>query len=381
MWPIFVGFLIGCNSSGPSSITKSQVIEAAARKDIRKICVGLKMPDPELQTFATEQLRIFDAEKITPCLCEELKDPEKGYRDGVAEGLRGEDRNAVASCFVNLVKDPKALTTSRRLEAIYELNQMSAPVVNAALLELAMDETDTPEVRARAIKEIGGYTENIDSVSELFETESPIVKAAVIEALGRHKKEKGARRLIKEAFGHDSAAVRGAAIKAYHGHVGSKADKLVCDAMMEDPAPEVRRAAVQAFEKTKRRAAIRCLRQRALKLEEDQSVRAAIVRSLRLAKGDAEPAANAVLCDALSFWLSNYVEDKLPEEDPSTDIVKTQNDIDHENSERCFAKAVASSAGYSCHAKKYISWYYKQVSGKEDYYVPACPGDPEFEGK
>ena len=103
MWPIVMGFMLGCNSSGPSSITKSQVIEAAARKDIRKICVGLKMPDPELQTFATEQLRIFDAEKITPCLCEELKDPETGYRDGVAEGLRGVDRFAVASCFVYLV--------------------------------------------------------------------------------------------------------------------------------------------------------------------------------------------------------------------------------------------------------------------------------------
>ena len=74
-------------------------------------------------------------------------------------------------------------------------------------------------------------------------------------------------------------------------------------------------------------------------------------------------------------------EHKLPEEDPETDIVKMQNDLDYENSERCFAKAYATRKGYSCHATKYISWFYKQVIGSETLYVPACPGDEEYEQK
>ena len=94
MLNVFVfGLIFGCGSSAPSTITKAQVTEAAARQDINKICVGLRMPDEELQAFATEQLRIFDPEKISPCLCAELRDPDMGFRDGVAEGLRGEDRN------------------------------------------------------------------------------------------------------------------------------------------------------------------------------------------------------------------------------------------------------------------------------------------------
>ena len=110
-------------------------------------------------------------------------------------------------------------------------------------------------------------------------------------------------------------------------------------------------------------------------MEDDRDVRAALLSTLRMAQGNAEEAANLVLCDAIPFWLRHYVTDKLPEEDPETDIVKIQNDIDHENSEKCFAKAHSSRKGYSCHAYKYIAWYYKQVSGKESLYVPDCPGD------
>ncbi len=97
-----------------------------------------------------------------------------------------------------------------------------------------------------------------------------------------------------------------------------------------------------------------------------------------MAEGPAEKPAYIVLCDAIPFWLRNYVTDKLPEEDPETDIVKMQNDMDYKNSEKCFAKAYSQRKGLTCHATKYISWFYKQVSAQEDLYVPACPGDPEY---
>ena len=159
---------------------------------------------------------------------------------------------------------------------------------------------------------------------------------------------------------------------AYRAHAGDRAEETLCTAMMEDASPLVRIAAIKGFNKTKSVSAVRCLRTRAETLEENRDVRAAILESLKLAEGVAERPAFTAMCDAIPFWLRNYVTDQLPEVDPPTDIVKMQNDYDHEHSEACFAKAYAQKSSYSCHAHKYIAWFYKQMISNENLYVPEC---------
>ena len=377
---MILALILACSSMESSSgpVSKGDIELAVARKDLRKICAGLQMDDPEVQAYATEQLRIFDPNDTKDCLCTHLPDPENGFKAGVAEGLKGERRNALASCFTDLVLKPE---TKNRGQAIVALANIPAPIVNKSLMDLATNTQDDPKVRAQAILAVGGYDDNFDDIAMLWEDNEPLVKAASIEMLGIHTKQRGARQLIKEALESETAEVRAAAMQSYYNHVRRKADETLCTSMMEDPSPLVREAAIRAYVKTTRKEPIRCLRKKATTLEEDRDVRAALLHTLKMADGPAEKPAFAVLCDAIPFWLQNYVEDKLPEEDPETDIVKMQNDLDYENSEKCFAKAYATRKGYSCHATKYISWFYKQVIGSETLYVPACPGDEEYEQK
>ena len=99
-----------------------------------------------LQQFATEQLRIFEPEKIKDCLKEGLVDADsKSFRIGVLEGLKGEKRNAVARVAAELVQDT-SLNESE--QAIHHLGGVPAPAVNAALLKIAENTSDTPAVRA-----------------------------------------------------------------------------------------------------------------------------------------------------------------------------------------------------------------------------------------
>lgn len=364
--------LLACTGgeTNPNTITKSDIQTAVPKKDIKTICTALKSSDEDVQQFATEQLRIFEPEQTKDCLKEGLVESDsKAFRLGVLEGLKGEKRNAVARVAAELIQDTSLVG---RAEAIHHLGGVPAPAVNAALMKIAENGSDASDVRAVAIRAVGGYTDNFDSTAALFDDGDAEVKAAVVDMLGLHTEEKGARKLIKEALPHEDENVRAAAMKAYRAHAGDRAEEVLCTAMMDDTSPKVRAAAIAALEKTKSVSAIRCLRKRAMTLEEDRDVRAAILRSLKLAEGNAERPAFTAMCDAIPFWLRSYTTDKLPEEDPGTDIVKMQNDYDHEYSEKCFAKAYAQKSQYSCHGHKYIAWFYKQMISNEDLYVPEC---------
>ena len=212
---------------------------------------------------------------------------------------------------------------NEREQAIHHLGGVPAPAVNAALLKIAENSSDTVAVRAVAVRAVGGYTDNFDSVAALFDDSSPEVKAAVVEMLGLHTSEKGARRLIKEALPNEDERVRAAAMTAYRAHAKDSAEETLCTAMMEDTSPLVRKAAVDAMQKTKSVSAIRCLRQRAMTLEEDRDVRAAILKSLKLAEGNAERPAFTAMCDAIPFWLRSYTTDRSRRRS-CTDIVKMQ---------------------------------------------------------
>ena len=373
----FMMLLFACSSSekDPRTISKSDLETAVPKKDIGTLCSGMRSPDPELQQYATENIRIFDAEKITECMGRSVVDMEqKQFREGVLLGLKGEERNAVASVVVDKLQDSNL---TNRTKAIFLLGEVTAPVVNKTLLAVAENPNDDAEIRAVAVRAIGGYSQNFENIAQLFEDKATPVRVAAVEMLGRHRNEKSAKSLLQEGTTDSNEEVRAAAMLAYYSYVGLKAEELMCTTMMTDESPKVRAAAITALRKTTSVNAIRCLRERALTLESDRDVRAAILDSLRMADKEAETPAYTVLCDAIPFWLRSYVTDKLPEEDPATDIVKIQNDEDYPRSKECFAKAYENRKGYTCHAEKYISWFYKQVSGLENLYVPKCPGDIE----
>lgn len=374
-WLMAVMFACTVPERDPNTVTEDDVRDALVKQDIKTVCLGLRSSDESIQQFATEQLRVFDPKEAAPCLKEGLVTEQKAFREGVLIGLKGEKRNALGRVVAEVIKEPA--NTGREM-AILKLGEVTAPAVNAAILAVAQNKSDTPSVRAAAVRSIGGYKDNFDDVSALFDDGNPEVKAAVVEMLGLHTEEKSARSLIKEGLTHEDEGVRAAAMTAYRAHAGDRAEETLCKAMMEDGSPAVREAAVRGFRKTKSVSAIRCLRKRAMELEENRDVRAAILDSLKMAQGVAEKPAFAAMCDAIPFWLRSYVTDKLPEEDPATDIVKMQNDYDHENSEKCFAKAYAQKKNYTCHGHKYIAWFYKQMISNENLYVPECD-EPEAE--
>ena len=77
------------------------------------------------------------------------------------------------------------------------------------------------------MRAVGGYTDNFDSVSALFDDSNPEVKAAVVEMLGLHTSEKGARRLIKEALPNEDERIRAAAMTAYRAHAKDRAEETL----------------------------------------------------------------------------------------------------------------------------------------------------------
>jgi len=93
------------------------------------------------------------------------------------------------------------------------------------------------------------------------------------------------------------------------------------------------------------------------------------------------PGVAKILCDAIPFWLRTYNKEDIPDKIPGTDIIGAQNDRDFENSYACLQKAYAKSSGYSCFAKMYAGWWFRQVGGSA--YVPKCPGyeNEDYSGK
>ena len=94
-------------------------------------------------------------------------------------------------------------------------------------------------------------------------------------------------------------------------------------------------------------------------------------------KGDAREPGHKILCDAIPFWLRNYVKDDVVNNLKGVGIVKAQNDADFKNSLKCFENAYRRSSGYSCYAKMHIGLWYFQVAGK-DGKIPLCPGMEEY---
>lgn len=364
--------LVGLTLSGcdipPSFVENSDIDAAMARSSFATVCKGLEMKDAATRSYAAMKLKSVQEPLAAECVCQFVVEGKEGWDPAIAEGLKGTQRDDLAGCFAEVVKKPDL---GKRLEAVVALAMIPAPSARAALDTVAKEAGADSEVRVAAIdKGIGGDTAYQATLLQLLADDSDAsVRAAAAAGLSGIK-GKEVMAALQGAYENDSeGAVRAKALLSLKNSGFRDADDLLCSAMIEDESPAVRSAAVGAFHATKRKKAIACLRNKALSLEEDGSVRQRLLTALK-----ASPSQDAadVLCDAIPFFLQNYVKEALPEKIPGTDIAAMQNDRDWERSYECFGKAYARRGAYSCPAKMYIGHWYREVGGTA--HIPKCPG-------
>jgi HEAT repeat protein len=351
----------------PKFVESSDIDDAMARQAYKTVCVGLSMKDEKTRRYAASKMKEITEPISVTCVCENISDEKKGWDSAVAAGIKGTDRDDLAGCLANLVKDP---TLKNRTEAIVALGYMPARVARDTLAGVASETGGDPEARSAAIGSVGGDPTYTDQIVDLLKGEKDnVVRAAAAKALRGNKDEAVLAAMRTAASSDEDGAVRGEALLGLKQAGVEGADELLCTAMLEDPSPEVRRRAVMSFKGTKRADAIACLRKRALTEEPDPGVRAAL---LKVVKSSPKKAAKKILCDAIPFWARTYMQEELPPKVPSADIIKAQNDRDWENSYDCIGKAYRSSSGYSCFARLYVGFWYREVGGSS--HLPNCPG-------
>lgn len=360
-------WLAACDMMTPSHVEVPDIQEAMAVERYNVVCVGLGMKNDDTRKFATEQLITVDDPIAQECICANIADEAKGWDIAVADGLKTTDRDELASCFTDLVRNP---ALPKREQALTYLLSMPAPVARQTLADIAQDAQSTPELRVKALGAISGDKSYKDTLMGLSDSESDTaVRAAATEGLGGMKDRPVIELLRKKATDDPEGEVRGAALKALKASTVPDATDMMCAAMMEDESPIVRRQAVAAFRGTKRASAIKCLRTRALTLEEDSGVREKLLEVL---KSSPSNDAAKVLCDAIPFWAKSYLKTGMPDKVPGTDIIRAQNTRDFERSYECVQKAVRSSSGYSCFARAYTGHWLRELGGTAS--VPRCPG-------
>ena len=84
-----------------------------------------------------------------------------------------------------------------------------------------------------------------------------------------------------------------------------------------------------------------------------------------------------VLCDAMPFWLKNYIKDDVVDNLKGVGIVREHNRVDPANSPTCVKQAFQARSGYSCYAKMHIALWHNLTTGK-DKKTALCPGMEEY---
>lgn len=354
----------------PNFVASRDIDDAHINGRYKTVCKGLEMKDDKVREYATDKLLEVTEPIAQECICTFISGREfipgtEGWDPAIARGLTGTEREELASCFADLVKKPDL---PRRLEAVTTLARIPARVARDTLADIATSPGDA-EQRSAALKAIAADPAYQARILGLLSNEAdPVVRAAAATGLGGLKDDTTVAALVKSATEDSDGVVRGAALVAVRKSGHPAADEMACKAMMGDPSADVRRAAVASFQGTKRAEPIACLRERALTLEEDSSVREQMLIVLKSSPSDD---AAKVLCDAIPFWMKNYVKEEIPEKLPGTMIVKAQNDRDWERSYGCVQKAVGQG-GYSCFAKMHLALWMRELGGST--YVPGCPG-------
>lgn len=354
----------------PSYVDRNDVDDGFARGAYKTVCKGLEMKEDDVRRYATERLVKVTEPISQECVCANIVDEKKGtWDDAIANGLTGTDRDELASCFTAEVLKPGA---ERQVEAVAILAKIPAKASRDALVSLATGQFDS-EVRAAATRAIGGDATYKAELLKLAADSDEAVRSAAIGSMHSIKGDDSVVALLEKTLAEDaSGSVRASALTSLKALQGTKADEAICKAMMEDADGTVRAAAVSAFRGTKRDEPMACLRKRAFTVEEDSQVREAMLTVL---KSSPNQGAADILCDAIPFWMKNYVVEEIPDKIPGTAIVQAQNDRDWERSYECYQKALRQTSGWSCFARMHVGLWFREVGGQT--YVPKCPGYEE----
>ena len=308
------------------------------------------------------------------CICQNLQDEQGLLRAGVAKGLNGATSDTVVECFSKALDSSKIGDGARAVDLFAQLD---SPKVQTRLSKLSLDTKASAPIRARSLQTVGIEEEYIDVALEVSADKDEVVQAAAISVLGEHTKNKDARRKILQNLSNSKALVRAASLKALKKHIPTKADEALCEAMLNDTDATVRKAAIDALYEVRRPEPIRCLRQKAFKLEEDEDVRDSLIKTLGSALGPGKKPAYKVLCDAMPFWLKSYIKDDVVDNLKGVGIVREHNRVDPANSPTCVKKAFQARSGYSCYAKMHIALWHNLTTGK-DKKTALCPGMEEY---
>jgi hypothetical protein len=237
------------------------------------------------------------------------------------------------------------------------------PVARPRLQKAALEDADKA-VRLAAWAAFRGVKDpaTLDLlVTRLGSTTDAEERAAIVGALyGQAKAEATLRKVLAE---DTDPATRAAALTSLQALDLSDRSALLC-AGVRDAEPSVRARAVAALRATRNPEQLACLRERMLVPEPDADVRVALLDAVGASPA---PEAAKALCDAAPLWVATFVTAK--EVAPSDDILKAQNDRDHENTYEC-ATAALRQPGLSCWAKSYAAGHVVAMGGRAS--IPRC---------
>lgn len=373
---LFLGgvFILSSCEMVPPHVEPRDIDDAMARELFKTVCKGLEMKDDDTRRYAAERMTEIPEEDSTECVCTYAWSAEKHTWDAsILEGLQSTERDDLVQCFLPALDDP---AIEDKTGLIAALARTRGPSVLPRLKSISANGAEDVEVRITALEGLGGTSdaEAVQIMTKLLSGESDeAIRAAAATALVGQVDQQVVDALVLATTDDESGVVRAAALKTVRGLNLPESDQMICRAMLEDPSPEVRRQAILNYKGTKRDAAVACLRKKAFQVEEDPTVRSALITVL---KSSPNEGAADILCDAIPHYMKSYITDARPEKIPGTDICQAQNDRDWERSYECFSKAQRSKGAWSCHGKQYVAGWFEAVGGKP--YVPRCKGDEGY---
>jgi len=360
--------LAGCD---PTYIeTSAEVDIFMSQSRFKAVCVALKNDrEHKLREYTATQLARHPDEPVaTECVCKALTSFKHGpYDDAVLAGLSGSGRDDFAQCVLPAFDKAEG---EERAMLVTQLAEVRAPTGYAKVAEIARSTSEPTAVRIAAIKGLMPVrAEHADLLlGALASDAEPSVRAAVAQTLENSEEPPVVQALVKAARDDADGEVRAAALKAVVKLRIPETDQMVCDAMMNDPDERVRDRAVRSFKGSKRDAALDCLERRLKTLEESPTVRESTLTAIY-----ASPTERAarMLCDNIGPFLRMYVKELPVTRMEGADIVKYQNNRDHERSFECVQRALGQG-GYSCYGKYYLAVWMNDLGGKA--FKPTCKG-------
>jgi HEAT repeat protein len=361
-------FAAGCEPNYIETSAEVDIYLSQAR--YKSACVALKNDrEHSLREYTARLLAKHpDQPDANACICKALTSWRHGpYDDSVLAGISGTKRDDFVACALPAFDKAEG---EDRVKLVVQLGDLGAPAGYAKLVALVAADSEAPEVRAAAIRGLlpvrADHAELL--LGRLTAEPQPSVRAAIAEVFENATEPAVVQALVQSARNDPDGEVRAAALKAVVKLRIPETDAMVCDAMMNDPDERVRDRAVRSFKGTKRDEALDCLERR-LKTREDS----ALVRESTLTAIYSSPSDRAarILCDNIGPFLRMYVGDLPVTKMDGADIVKYQNNRDHERSFECVQRANAQG-GLSCYGKYYLAVWINDLGGKA--FKPTCKG-------